>query len=139
MFVRCAVANMAFDNNERRCILGSAENLDCFSEPLQIVDISHAQYVPAIGKKTRRHVVTEGEIRMPFDCHAVAVVKPAKIPKHLMTGERSGFIRHALHHVAVAAYHVDVIVEYGEVRPIKALCRPASCERHANAIAATLP
>ena len=75
---------------------------------------------------------------MPFDCHAVAVVKPAKIPKHLMTGERSGFIRHALHHVAVAAYHVDVIVEYGEVRPIKALRQPASGERHPNTIAATL-
>ena len=69
-----------------------------------IVGVADALHVPAIGEEARRDIVAEGEIRMPFDRDAVAVVDPAKIAEHLMTGERGRFARYALHHVAVAAH-----------------------------------
>ena len=55
-----------------------------------------------------------------------------------MTRERGRFARYALHHVAVAAYGIDVIVEHREIRPVEVLRQPPSGERHAHAGAATL-
>lgn len=86
-----------------------------------IVDIAHALHVPPVGKKTRRNIVAEGQIRVPFDSYAVAVVEPAKIAEHLVTRERGRFARYALHHVAVAAYDIDVMVEHREIRPVEVL------------------
>ena len=75
---------------------------------------------------------------MPFDGDPVAVVDPAKVAQHLVTGERGRFARYALHHVAVAAYGINVVVEHREVRPIEMLRQPAPGERHADAVAAAL-
>ncbi len=55
-----------------------------------------------------------------------------------MARERSSFARYAFHHVAVAAYDVDVIVEHGEIRPVEVLRQPPPGQRHAYAVAATL-
>ena len=102
VLVRRAVANVALDDDQRWHILGSAENLDRLRQPLSIVDIADALHVPAVGKETRRDVVAESQIRVTFDRHAVAVVEPAKITEHLVTGE---------------------------ARPLRSI-RPPSCRRH---------
>ena len=107
-------------------------------QPLRIVGVADALHVPAIGEEARRDVVAEGQIRVAFDRHAVAVVDPAKITEHLVARERGRFARDALHHVAVAAYGIDVIVEHREIRPVEVLRQPASGERHADAVAAAL-
>ena len=87
-----AIADMALDDNERRCILGAPENLDRLTKPLQIVDVADAVHVPAIGEKTRCDIVAESEVCVSFDRDAVAVVKPAKISEHLMAGERGRLV-----------------------------------------------
>ena len=75
---------------------------------------------------------------MPLDGDAVAVVDPAKVAEHLVTGERGRFARYALHHVAVAADGINVVVEHRVVRPIEMLRQPAPGESHADAVAAAL-
>ena len=104
----------------------------------RIVGVADALHVPAIGEEARRDVVAEGEIGVAFDRHAVAVVDPAKVAEHLVAGERGRFARHALHHVAVAAYRVNVVVEDREIRPVEMLRQPAPGDRHADAVAAAL-
>ena len=104
VLVRRAIADMALDDNQRWRVIGAAENLDRLRQPLSIVGVAYAVHVPAIGEETRRNVIAESQIRVPFDGHAVAVVEPAKITEHQVTGKRGRFARYALHHVAVAAY-----------------------------------
>ena len=104
----------------------------------RVVGVADTLHVPAIGQKSRRDIVAESEIRVPLDRHPVAVVDPAQIAEHLVTGERGRFARYALHHVAIAANRINVVVEHREVRPIEMLGEPAPGERHANAVAATL-
>src|SRR5665213_4550580 len=75
---------------------------------------------------------------MAFDGYAIAVVDPAEIFQHLVACKRGRLTRHALHHVAIAAKCVHVVIENLESRPIEMLRQPASSERHADAITATL-
>ena len=121
VFVRRAVANVALDDDQRRHILSPAKNRDRLRQPLLIVNIADALHVPTVGKETRRDIVAESQIGVTFDSHAIAVVEPAKIAKHLMASERSRFVRYALHHVTVTANDVNVIVENWEIRPVEVL------------------
>src|SRR5689334_20057992 len=59
LFVRCAIADMAFDDNEHRCVPAPAKNLNCLSQSLMIVDITYALDVPAIGEEPRRDVIAK--------------------------------------------------------------------------------
>src|ERR1700733_14101805 len=129
---------MAVDDNERRRAFNPAKNLDCLRQPLLVVASADLLHVPAIGEKPRRDIFAKGQIRMALDRDPVAVVEPAKIIEHLLARERRYLARHALHHVAVAAYGIDVIVEYREIRPVEVLSQPAPGERHADAVATTL-
>ena len=89
-------------------------------------------HVPAVGKEARCDIVAESQVRVPFDGYPVAVVNPAQVTQHLVTGERGRFARYAFHHVAVAAYRIDVVVEHHEVGPIEMLGQPARGHGHAD-------
>ncbi len=138
VLVRGAIADMAFDDDQGRHIIGSLEDIDRLRQPFCIVGVADPLHVPAIGQEARRDIVAEGQIGMPFDGDPVAVVDPAKVAQHLMAGERSRFARYALHHVAVAAYGINVVVEHRVIRPIEMLRQPAPGKRHADAVAAAL-
>src|SRR6266446_10595538 len=56
-----------------------------------------------------------------------------------MPGERSGFARHALHQVAVAAHGVDIEIEKLEAGSIVVSAQPLAGNGHPHAVAATLP
>ena len=139
VLVRGAVADMAVDDDQGRHLRRAPEALDRLRQPLRVVGVADLLHVPAIGEKARRDIVAEGQIRVPLDRHPVAVVDPAQIAEHLVTGERGRFARYAFHHVAVAAQRINVVVEYREARPIEMLGQPARGERHADAVAAALP
>ncbi len=112
---------------------GASKRRDRLGDPLGVVGVADPRHVPAIGEKARRDIVAEGEIRVTFDRDAVAVVNPAQVAEHQMTGERGGLARDALHHVAVAADRINVVVEHREVGPIEMLRQPALGDRHADA------
>ena len=116
VLVRSAVADVALDDDQRRYVVRAPEYLDRLRDPLRVVGVADPLHVPAIGEEARRNIVAEGEIRVAFDRHAVAVVDPAQVAEHQMARERGGFAGDALHHVAVAAHRINVVVEHREVR-----------------------
>ena len=118
--------------------VGAPEGLDRLAQPLGVVGVADVQHVPAIGEEARRDIVAEGQVGVSLDGDAVAVVDPAQVAEHLMAGERGRLARDALHHVAVAADGIDVVVEHRKVRPVEMLGEPAPGDRHADAVAAAL-
>src|SRR6185437_10050511 len=64
----------------------------------------------------------------------VVIVDPAEVIEREMAGERRGLGAHALHHVAVATYRVDVVAEDLEIRAIVAAGEPRLGDRHADAV-----
>ena len=103
LLMRGAVADMAVDDDQGRHGLRAAESLERLRQPLRVVGVADLLHVPAIGQEARRDIVAESEIRVPLDRDPVAVVDPAQIAEHLVSGERSRFARYPFHHVAVAA------------------------------------
>src|SRR5260221_7898664 len=75
---------------------------------------------------------------MTLDRHPIIVIEPTEIAEHLVTGERCRFARHTFHHVAIAAYDINVVIEHREFRSIELLSQPAPGKSHAYTIAAAL-
>ena len=130
---------MAIDNDEGRHVRRTSEGLDRLPQAFGVVGVSDVQHVPAVGEEARRDVIAECQIGVSFDRDPVAIIDPAQIAEHLMPGERRCLARYALHHVAVAANDINVVVEHREVRSIEMLSEPAPGKRHADAVAAALP
>src|SRR6266566_2008420 len=55
-----------------------------------------------------------------------------------MPGERRRLAGDAFHHVAIAADRINIEIEKGRIRPVVPRAEPARCDRHADAVAATL-
>jgi hypothetical protein len=138
LFVRSPIADMAVDNNKRRCVMRATEALDHLREAFRIVGVADPPHIPAIGEKARRDVFAESEIGMALYRHPIVIVNPTQIAQLLVTGERGRLARYALHHVAVAADRINVVVEHRKARPVEMLGQPATGERHADAVAASL-
>ena len=138
VLMRSAIADMAIDDDQRGYVVRPAECLDRLRDPLRVIGVADPLHVPAIGKEARRDVVAEGEIGVAFDRYAVAVVDPTQVPEHQVARERGGFAGDALHHVAIAAYRINVVIEYSKVRAIEVLRQPALSNGHADARRAAL-
>ena len=138
VLVRRAITDMALDDDQCRRVMDGAERLEGLRESLRVIGVANVQHVPAISAETRRDVLAECEIRVAFDGYAVAVIDPAQIAEHEAARERGRFAGDALHHVAVAAHRVNIVVENLETGPIEVLRQPAFADRHANACGAAL-
>ena len=139
LLVRRAVADVAVDNDQGRAIGRVRERRQRPRQHVQIVGVADARHVPAVGDEPRRHVVAERERRRAFDGDVIVVVDPAQIAEPQVSGERRRFGRHALHHAAVAAERVHVVVEELEARPVEVRGLPAGRDRHADTRRDTLP
>ncbi len=73
--------------------------------PVDVLD------VPAVGGVAGRDVLAEGDRGVVLDGDLVVVVDHHEVAELLVAGERGGLGAHALLQVAVAAHHVDVVVE----------------------------
>jgi hypothetical protein len=91
LLVGGAVADVALDDDQGRHVFGAPKALERLRQPVGVVDVAHVRHVPAIGEETRRDIVAESQIRVPLDRHPVAVIDPAQVAEHLVTGERSRF------------------------------------------------
>ena len=137
LFMRRAKADMTVDDDEGRDVVAAGQ-FNRLREALAIVGVAHLPYIPAIGQKARGHIVAESQIGVAFDGDAIAVVDPAQVAEHLVPGERGGFVRHALHHVAVAAHCVHAIIKNLKSGAVEMLRQPAPSQGHADAVATTL-
>ena len=126
MLVRRAVADVAVDDDQCRRIVSLAENLDRLGQSLVIVGVADVLHVPAIGKETRRDIVAESQIRVPFDRHAVAVVESNK-DFRASGDQRAKPLRSMTPSIMSPSPHidVDVVVEHREIRAVEMLGQPA--------------
>ncbi len=67
-------------------------------------------HVPAHRGEARPHVLVEGQVGPAFDRDAVRVVHDHEVPEAEGPGQRSGLVRDAFHHVAVAGQRVHAVV-----------------------------
>src|SRR5665213_179270 len=139
LLMRSAVSDMAVDDDQGRYVVGASEDFDGLRSSLRIIGVANSLHVPAVGQKARRDIVAKGEICVAFDRYAVAVVEPAKVPEHQMTRERGGFAGDAFHHVAIATYCINVVIEHCEIGPVEVLGQPMLGDRHADARRTPLP
>src|SRR5215472_2828096 len=132
--MRGAVADVTVKNNEGWAMLGLAKDSQCLFDPVDVIGVADAQYVPAVAQKSGRDVLGKGDARIAFDRDVIVVVDPAKVVQGEMARQRRRFGSHALHHAAVAANRVDVVVEDLEVGAIVPVSEPRLGNGHADAV-----
>ena len=139
LLMRRAIADVAVQNDEGRAILGFVKHVERVLDAIDVIGVAHAQNIPAITEKAGRDVLGKGDARIAFDGDVIVVVNPAEVIERQMAGERCRFRTHALHHAAVAAHRINVVVEDLEAGPIVAVREPCFSDRHANAGGDALP
>ncbi len=135
---RRAVADDGLQHDQGGGGVIGLEGLDGAGEGLGVVGVVEVDDAPAIAFETLAYVLAEGQRRAAFDGDAVAVVDPAQVRQFLVAGDRGGFGSDPLHHVAVAAEDIDIVIEQGGVRLVEVRAQPAAGHGHADRIAAAL-
>jgi hypothetical protein len=136
--VRRAIADDAPDADQRRPIRSRLEPLDRAGHRRAVVGVFDAERTPAVALEAFGHVLGERDVGVAFDRDGVVVVDPAEVGELEMAGDRGRLARHTLHHVAVRADGVDVVVEKLELRRVEPGRQPALGDRHADRVAAAL-
>src|SRR5581483_11189995 len=126
------------NNDERRTIAGFKEGVISVGELLEIICVGDFDDVPAIRLEAKGDVFAERPLRGTIKGYMIVVIDPAKIGELQVTGEGSGFAAHALHHVAVTAHRINVVIEELEAGTVVVRSQPFAGHRHADAVAATL-
>src|SRR5439155_1022196 len=99
-------------------------------ERAEVVAVRHALHVPAVALEPLRRVVREREIGLAVDGDAIVVVDPDQTTELQMAGERAGFVRRALHQVAVGREEISAMVEDAVPRLVEQLGEVRLGERH---------
>ena len=108
------------------------ERLERAAEHLAVVGVADARDVPAVADEARGDVLGERQARAALDRDVVVVVDPAEVREPEVAGQRGGLGRDALHHVAVAAERVDVVVEELVAGAVEVRGLPVAGDRHAD-------
>src|SRR2546425_7467870 len=124
---------MAVENDERGPALGLVEDLEGVLDATGIVGIADPQNVPSVSQEPGRYVFREGDARVAFDGDVIVVVDPAEIVEAQMGGQRRRFGRNTLHHAAISANSIDVVIEDLESRPVVTRGEPLLSDGHPHA------
>ena len=139
LLVRGTVADVAVENDEGRAALRLPEDLKGVLDAIDVVGVADPQNVPPVTQEPGRDVLREGDARVPLDGDVVVVVDPAEVVEAQVAGQRRRFRRNALHHAAVSANGIDVVVEDLEAGPVVAVGEPLLGDGHAHARGDALP
>ena len=126
-----AVADVAVDDDERGPVLLLKNWSAARAAPRSLASVTawRSSRTPRSAcRRPRRR-----EPACPSMRDVVVVVDPAEVRQLQVTGERRGLRGDALHHVAVAADGVDVVVEEREVRPVER-ARASVGDRHPHRV-----
>src|SRR6201987_2430713 len=110
---------MAVENDERWAAFCLLEKFKRLLNTLDVIRIADTQDVPSIGNESRLNVFSKGNAGVSLDRDVIVVVDPAKIVETEVSGEGRGLRGDALHHAAIAANRVNVVIKNFEARPIK--------------------
>src|SRR5206468_11994974 len=133
------VADVTVQDEEGGSALGLPEDLQGALNAIDVVGVSHPQDVPSVTQEAGRNVFRERDARVPLDGDVIVVVDPAEVIQAQVTRQGRGLGGDALHHAAVAANRIDMVVENIEARPVVALGEPLLTDGHAHAGSHSLP
>ena len=96
-------------------------------------------HVPLVALETKLYIIAVGELCAPFNGDVVVVVEDHELVETQVTRERERFMAEALHHIAIAAKYVGMMINERNFIGVVAFGEHALSQRHADAIAAALP
>ena len=99
---------------------------------IMAVHIGH--HVPPIRCETARRIVGEPAARFPIDRNTVVVVEDNELAQSKRPGERTGFVRNALHQASITGEHVRVVIDDRAVRHVELRSEKLLGERHADGV-----
>src|SRR5215468_2524763 len=137
--MRRAISDVAVEHDKRWAAFGLLEDTQCVLNAIDIIGVSDAQHVPAIGEETRCNIFREGNAGVAFNRDVVVVPDPAEAIEPEVSRKRRGFGRYAFHHAAVAADSVDVVVKDVVSRPVITSGQPLLRDCHTYARGHALP
>ena len=109
-------------------------------ERLDVLGVLDALHVPAVRLHPRLVVLAvEGDRRGAVDRDVVVVVADDQPAQPEVAGERRRFLADALHHVAVRADRVDVVIDELPAGAVEAVRQEALGDRHADRVCESLP
>src|SRR5262249_21587885 len=139
LLMRRAVADVSVQYDEGWATLGLAKNRQRVLDPADVIGVAHAQNVPTITQKSGRDVLRKGDARVTFNRDVIVVIDPAEVVQGEMARQRGCLRCHTLHHAAIAANRVDVVVEDLKIGAVVSVGEPNLGNCHAYAGGDTLP
>ena len=117
-----------------------ARDLQRRVQRVHVLGVLDALHVPAVGVHARDVVLgVEGDRGGAVDRDAVVVVADDQLAQAEVAGDRGRFLGDALHHVAVGADRVGVVVDELVAGPVEVLGEEALGHRHADRVGDALP
>src|SRR5689334_1239006 len=92
------------------------------------------QNLPAIRLEAFTGIICKSEISRSINRYVVVVVEADQLPEPKVAGERGGFVRDPLHHVAVAADEVRVVIDDVVARSVEDRRQVRLGERHPHCV-----
>ncbi len=129
------IGDVRADRDERRPLGFLARGRESGLQRVEVLGVRDMLHVPSVGLHPRAVVLAvEREGRRTVDRDAVVVVADDQLAEPEVAGDRRGLLRDALHHVAVGADHVDVVVDDRVARTVEALVEDALGDRHPDGV-----
>ena len=138
--VRRRVGDVRADRDEGRALGFLARRPSSAAcERLQVLGVLHPLHVPAVGRQARGVVLAvEGDRGRAVDRDVVVVVADDQLAEPEVAGDRGGFLADPLHHVAVGADRIGVVVDDLLPGAVEALGEEALGDRHADRVGEAL-
>ena len=113
--IRSAFADGRLADDDRRFALRDTGHFDGGADLLHALAVDFDD-VPAVGRETSADVFRQSDLRGAFDADAVVIIEENQIVQFQMAGKSAGFMGGAFHDAAVAADHIDLLVEQAVAR-----------------------
>ena len=135
--VRAAVRDGGFAGDQVRLSLGRFRRADGGVDGVDVVPID-GLHVPVVGAEAGLYVFGKGDVGGTLDGDAVVVVEVDQAVQSQMSGQRSGLVGKALHHIAIRDNRVDVVIEECVIGAVEARRQVFLRDRHADAVGEAL-
>ncbi len=138
MQMRGPVRNVRMGDDQGRAVLLRLGGEDRLIDFLIIMPVNF-ENIPFIPDKALAHIIAVGQIRVALDGDVIAVIKNHQLVQAEVTGKREHLMRNALHHIAIAAEHIRLVIHGSIHSAIEAGGHHALGKRHPGSHAAPLP
>src|ERR1700737_808411 len=133
LLVGGAIGDVTVDNDQGRPVVALEKSIDGAGQHLLIIGVADAGDVPAVGDEAGGNILAESQSRVALDGDLVVVINPAEVGELEMAGERGSLAADSLHHAAIPAHGIYLVVEEFKARAVEIGSRPAPGDGHTHA------